>query len=292
MTKLAAVIVTYNRSEKLGRVLRALNDQTRKPDVVYVIDNASTDDTADVVRESFPDATYVRLNENIGGAGGFSLGIERAYDDGADLVWVSDDDAYPKPDAVQNLLSGLARFKQVTGRAAPFACSHVKWTDGTHCEMNTPDTVWDWPRHYHPENPVFLVQSCSFVSCLIPRWAIKTHGLPIGDYFIWFDDAEYTLRLSQTHPGLFVPSSIVVHDLPENKGVNYGLVRPDTIWKFKYGARNETSARLRMFGYAGVAEFWLRVHRQMKGRPIKLRLSIYRALVSGLFFRPKIRQVK
>lgn len=43
MTKLAAVIVTHNRADKLAKVLQALRSQTRVPDVIYVIDNASTD---------------------------------------------------------------------------------------------------------------------------------------------------------------------------------------------------------------------------------------------------------
>ncbi len=286
---LAAVIVTYNRSEKLARVLSSLTAQSLPPEVIYVVDNASTDDTASVVEQS--SARYIRLPENVGGAGGFSVGVKQAYNDGADYIWLSDDDAYPEENAMEMLVNALNTFENTENRKPPFACSLVKWTDGSHCEMNTPGAVWDWPRFYKPEAPVFLVSSCSFVSCLIPRWAVAQHGLPIRDYFIWYDDAEYTQRLSRSHPGLFVPDSVVIHDIPENQGVNYGFVTPDNLWKFRFGARNETSARLRMMGWAGVAEFWIRTHRQMKSRPWSLRFAIYRALLSGLWFRPKIESV-
>ncbi|MCL7406845.1 glycosyltransferase family 2 protein [Paradonghicola geojensis] len=288
MTKLAAVIVTHNRADKLAKVLQALRSQTRVPDAIYVINNASTDYTGEVA----VGVEYLRLPENIGGAGGFNLGMKRAYADGADLVWVSDDDAYPEPMAIAQLEQALDRFETDTGRQAPFACSWVKWTDGGHCEMNTPAPVWDWPRFYSSDAPVFLVSACSFVSCLIPRWAIEAHGFPIAEYFIWYDDAEYTQRLGQSHPGLFVPDSVVVHDLPVNQGVNYGLITGQSLWKFRYGARNETSARLRMMGWAGVAEFWLRAHRQMRGTPWRFRRAIYAAFWRGLWFRPEIERVE
>uniref|UniRef100_UPI003F6960D0 glycosyltransferase family 2 protein n=1 Tax=Marivivens donghaensis TaxID=1699413 RepID=UPI003F6960D0 len=217
MTKLAVVIVTHNRAEKLAEVLQALRSQTRVPDVIYLIDNAFIDHTVEVA----VGVEYLRLPENIGGAGGFNMGMKRAYVDGADLVWVSDDDAYPEPTAIAQLEQALDRFETDTGRRAPFACSWVKWTDGGHCEMNTPAPVWDWPRFYASDASFFLVSACSFVSCLIPRWTIEAHGFPIADYFIWYDDAEYTQRLARSHPGLLVPESVVVHDLPVNQGVNY-----------------------------------------------------------------------
>jgi GT2 family glycosyltransferase len=232
----------------------------------------------------------VRLPENIGGAGGFHEGAKIAYREGYDLIWLSDDDAYPEPDAIEKLAGALRGFEEKTGRWAPFACSMIRWTDGSLCEMNTPGTVWDWPRFYSAETPWFLVKSCSFVSALVPRWAVEAHGLPIRDYFIWYDDAEYTQRLAKAHPGLFVPDSVVIHDIPDNKGVNYGLITDKSLWKFRYGARNETSFRRREQGWWGVAEFVRHAGGQMiRARiPGRLKLAVARAIWSGLFFRPRI----
>ncbi len=288
-TTLAAVVVTYNRSAKLARVLDALAAQSRRPDAIYVIDNASTDDTAQVL-EARDDAglQHIRLSENIGGAGGFHEGIKLAYKEGHDFLWVSDDDAYPEPDAIERLLSRLAEFESRTEWRPPFACSMVKWIDGDLCEMNIPQPVWDWPRFYAAETPYMLVGSCSFVSVLLPRWAIERHGLPIKDYFIWHDDVEYTMRLARSYPGLYVPESVVIHDTPENKGVNYGLVTEANLWKFKYGARNETSRRWRDQGAYGVAAFAYGVRGQLRAAavPIGLRREIYKAMWRGLRFQP------
>ena len=287
----AAVIVTYNRADKLAKVLDALAAQTRVPDRIYVVDNASTDDTQAMMKTRQSDTVrHLRLAKNVGGAGGFNAGVKAAFADGFEQIWISDDDAYPEPDALELLIDGLARFQAETGHAPSFACSAVRWIDGSWCEMNTPATVWDWPRFYRDDMRYFLVRSCSFVSVLIPRWAVRAHGFPIKDYFIWYDDAEYTQRLAKSYPGIFVPDSLVIHDVAANHGVNYGMITDDTLWKFRHGARNETSFRLREQGLAGVAAFVYMVRGQMKeGRlPQRLRRPVYKAIWEGLRFKPEI----
>ena len=293
LTMTAAVIVTFNRSDKLMKVLDALAAQTRRPDVVIVVDNASTDDTPERVAAraaADPSIRHLRLPRNVGGAGGFHAGMKAAYQLGAQFFWISDDDAYPNPDALEALHDALSGFEADTGWRPSFACSRVEWIDGTLCEMNCPRPVWDWARFVQPGRAWALVDSASFVSVMIPRWALTEHGLPIADYFIWFDDAEYTRRIARSYPGIFVPESVVVHDTPDNRGVNFGLIDEKSLWKFRYGARNETSWRRREMGLVGVLAYAYGVRRQMKQGhvPGRMRREIYRAILKGLGFRPAI----
>ena len=296
LTSTAAVIVTSNRSAKLMKVLDALEGQTVRPDLIFVIDNASTDNTGELVSErarSLTEIRYIRLPKNVGGAGGFHEGVKAAYAAGVNFMWISDDDAYPHPDAIEKLLAAYAEFESTTGYRPSFACSRVEWIDGTMCEMNTPRAVWDWPRFVQPGKAWALVDSCSFVSALIPRWAVAAHGLPISDDFIWFDDAEYTRRIARSYPGIYVPESRVTHDTPENKGVNYGFVNAKSLWKFRYGARNEASFHRRERGLLGVVSFYMAVRRQMReGQvPAPLRRKIYAAIAQGARFKPAIVRV-
>jgi len=292
-SSLAAVIVTYNRLDKLKLVVEALKTQSRLPERIYVIDNASSDDTGNFLAALETEDSrfqHVRLPENIGGAGGFYEGARVAYEEGHDYIWFSDDDAYPERNAIELLESSIKNFEARFSRRPSFACSAVKWTNGDLCEMNTPVTVWDWPRFYSPETPYFLVGSCSFVSVLVPRWAIAEHGFPIMEYFIWYDDAEYTQRIAKSYPGIYCPNSLVTHDVPDNKGVNYSLITQKNIWKFRYGARNETSFRRREQGWGGVAIFVRGVRRQMKQGNVEpaLRREVYKAIWKGCSFSPAI----
>ncbi len=293
-TDVAAVVVTFNRSDKLVKVLDALDAQTVRPDTIYVIDNASTDNTEEMVKaRQQKNIRYVKLPKNIGGAGGFHEGMKIAYEGGANYLWISDDDAYPMPDALEQLIRGIRDFEAKFRWRPSFACSRVDWIDGSICEMNIPAPVWDWPRFLGRDSFYTLVTSCSFVSVLIPRWAVREHGLPISDYFIWFDDAEYTRRLARSYPGIFVTDSRVVHDTPENKGVNFALITEKNVWKFAYGARNEASYHRRERGLLGILSFANGVRRQMnQGQVAKpLKRQIYKAIFKGWRFQPKIVKV-
>lgn len=294
MGEIAAVIVTYNRLPKLKKVIDSVLAQSRTVDYVVIVDNASTDGTGEFLNELAAREASVKvvsLTTNTGGAGGFSAGMEHGYQLGADFVWVMDDDGYPEPGALAALEAGLERAIDELGPNVGFACSVVKFIDGSICEMNNPVPTWDWARLLVKGQNAVTVVSCSFVSVLIPRWALELCGLPYADYFIWYDDAEYTQRLSKACPGIQVLDSQVVHDLGVNQGVNYGMVDAQNLWKFKYGARNEASFRLHHRGVPQYLVFAATAVAQMRaGRvPINLQLAILRQLLAGITFNPKVR---
>jgi GT2 family glycosyltransferase len=291
LSTVAAVVVTYNRKDKLGTVLDHLLAQTQLPDWIIVVDNASTDGTEKVLaRYTDHDRVVVqRLPENVGGAGGFAAGMARGYELGADFVWIMDDDCYPNPDALEELRVGLAKAEESMGMTLPYACSVVKFIDGEICEMNNPGTTWDWGRLLARGQESVLVTHCSFVSVLFPRRVLTRHGLPLKEYFIWFDDQEYTLRVTKDGPGVQVLNSVVVHDMGVNRGVNFGDVTAANMWKFRYGVRNEASFRLHHQGIGAFLKFLGRlVQGTRAGRvPWGLRIELARKVVEGVKFDPK-----
>ena len=295
----AAIVVTYNRLEKLKNVLASLEAQTRLPEHLVIVNNASTDDTAAYLAEYERDftlkdkvrITIVTLTENAGGAGGFSAGMRKGYELGADFVWIFDDDGYPQPAALAKLLEGYDNAVAGLGTDVPYVCSMVKFIDGSISEMNNPIPTWDWGRlQAMGYDNLVMVTSCSFVSVLIPRWVMEAFGLPYKEYFIWFDDAEYTLRITQSCPGVEVTDSIVLHDMGMNQGVNYSMVNDRNVWKFSYGARNEGSYRLYHRNVWQYLYFCLVVHNAMRrGRVAKpLRRKIYGQLLKAITFNPKV----
>ena len=90
--RLAVVLVTYNRADMLAKCLASLHSQSRQADRVYVVDNASTDHTPETLAHLTWPATVITMQSNTGGAGGFSAGLEKAYNDGFDWILLIDDD--------------------------------------------------------------------------------------------------------------------------------------------------------------------------------------------------------
>lgn len=296
--KVAAVVVTYNRLDKLKTVLSSLETQTQLPAQLIIVNNAATDGTADYLQEyarSFSLADVVQLDivtleKNEGGAGGFSAGMRRAYELGADFTWIFDDDGYPEPSALEKLIEGYDSAVSELGPDVPFACSMVKYIDGTISEMNNPIPTWDWGRLKAKGLDLIMVTRCSFVSVLIPRWVMENFGLPYKEYFIWFDDAEYTLRITRSCPGVQVLSSAVLHDMGANKGVNFTMINEKNEWKFSYGIRNEASYHLHHEGVAKYLIFCATVCRTMHRGNVAgpLRRKMYRKMLEAWSFNPKI----
>jgi rhamnopyranosyl-N-acetylglucosaminyl-diphospho-decaprenol beta-1,3/1,4-galactofuranosyltransferase len=232
--RVVAVVVTYNRRELLLESLAAVQAQSRAPDVVIVVDNASSDGTAAVVRERYPDVTLAELARNTGGAGGFASGLALALADAADLVWLMDDDTVPEPGALQALLEARGRHP---GRPPAVIASRVVWTDGRAHPMNTPRPK---PFASRAERDAAAVAACvpirsaSFVSILVDAGVCRERGLPKADYFLWNDDFEFTTRLLRRAPGLLCPGSVVVH-----KTRTFGSTDVDPGARFFYEVRNK-----------------------------------------------------
>lgn len=288
----AAVVVTYNRIEKLQRTIASLRGCVRRPDNIILVNNASTDGT-DALLDSMAgddDIAVLHLPENVGGAGGFAAGLRHAWELGHDWFWVMDDDCYPEPTSLSRLLEEHTDLEAYLKRPLSFSCSVVKAPDGSLCEMNEAVTMWDWPRYLvHGFNSV-KVSECTFVSVLLPRWTVEEHGLPLAEYFIWFDDKEFTKRLTRAaRPGVQVLDSQVVHDMGVNRGVNYGRITESDLWKFRYGARNQASYRWHYEGKWSYLTYVRRVVLQMREAklPRHIQRQMWKALVTGVRFNPQ-----
>ena len=103
-----AVIVTRDRAQLLADSLTAVAGQSRRPDHVIVVDNGPDDAVRLTVEGCGLPATYLPSLRNLGGAGGFALGMLHALALGADWVWCADDDGRPADDSVLATLLAAA----------------------------------------------------------------------------------------------------------------------------------------------------------------------------------------
>lgn len=231
-TSVCAIVVTYNRREMLRRCLSALAAQAHPVDRTLVVDNASTDGTADLVRAEFPDVELLSLERNVGGAGGFERGLSWAHGRGYEWLWLMDDDTLTVPSTLGALLDGVRR---APGREPLLVCSEVRWKDERLHPMNGPVPRWRDRGHLAEAagRGLLSVRFATFVSLALRREAIDRFGLPLAHYFIWGDDVEFTARVLRHERGYLVPESRVYHWTPEpHRGDS-----PDSD-RFYYHARN------------------------------------------------------
>lgn len=179
MKRTAAVIVTYNRKAMLQRCLRALCTQTAGVPELWVIDNASTDGTAELVAQlNLPTMHYYNTGKNLGGAGGFACGIQQAACSGAEYLWIMDDDCLPEPDALQQLLLADAELDGQYG----WLSSRALAPDGKDQPMNLQRSTpyKDLASFAGPRQPAVMA---SFVSLFLRSSTVQRFGLPIAVIF-------------------------------------------------------------------------------------------------------------
>ncbi|WP_341258345.1 MULTISPECIES: glycosyltransferase family 2 protein [Gordonia] len=108
MTTIVGVVVTHKRRELLAESLAVLSSQDRPLDHLIVVDNAAEPEVGELVTSQPIPTTYIPSQHNLGGAGGFALGMLHALALGADWVWCADDDGRPEGPAVLSTLLACA----------------------------------------------------------------------------------------------------------------------------------------------------------------------------------------
>ena len=188
----AIAIVTYNRSELLARLLESIERMDPKPGRVIVIDNASADNTTELVN-GFADRlgtelVYRRLDENTGGSGGFSEGMRTAYELGSEWIWVMDDDVEVLPNGLARMGAWAPHFKSIQGRRYDYDGSEFYWQYRISVPLGIPipfaPADFD-ARGYRPMN------SGCFEGMFIHRSVVQQIGLPDPRFFIYWDDTVY-----------------------------------------------------------------------------------------------------
>lgn len=201
----AAVVVTCNRKTILGECLDALLHQTRPVDRIFVIDQASTDGTPELLMArgylGNPRICYDRSEVNSGGAGGFCRGMRLAHAAGFDWIWIMDDDAIADSEALRGMLP-YAALPGVVAIANPKLRPDGQ-ADPCHIQIRRSQIP-------APPGPVGLSFS-SFVGLMIRREAIDSIGFPKAELFLYLDDHEYCGRLCSVGAIVLAEGATILH---------------------------------------------------------------------------------
>lgn len=251
--KYSIVIVTYNRCSLLKECIQCALSQTYAASHLIVIDNASTDGTAaylDSLDE--PRLLWKRMEKNLGGAGGFYEGLKLAHELHDDCHIIIDDDAMLAADFAALLCEKAEMYPEVMAFAGSVMANGEIAQDHRQL-IKRPGYRMEKIAVSQYEKELFYCDTASFCGLMIRDRVIAAVGLPERDYFIWFDDTEYCVRIRKLSKIMVVPKARLNHKVT---AVQEQWPRHYT-WKDYYGIRN----RIHMVRkHGGLMDFiWLRL---------------------------------
>ena len=259
--RIAILIVTYNRLSLLKECIAAIMGQICQAAGVIIVDNHSTDGTGEYLvglsgeAGHGGDMPYIRVittDENLGGAGGFELGVREALRDDFDWLILIDDDAMLEADFIEKMASAAASHPDHRLFAGAVKCDGRIDTNHRRNIKSRMIFSEEWIAADRYDKP-FTCDMATFCGLMISRDIMEKAGAPRGDYFIWYDDSEYCLRCSREAKRqgyersiMVIPDAVIDHKSRPVEPDGDILMRTD--WRSYYGWRNRYDVAKRYLG--------------------------------------------
>ncbi len=217
--RVLAHIHTFNDADIIERTVEAVRNQTRPPDGILIVDNASKDGTVD---RAFPEqVTVIRNTENLGTSGAVHVGFQHALDNGFDWIWILDADSVPEPDALNTILETFAGWSAGAQEQTAFiACLPIDQSDGQPLHA----------RVFTPYGRVLVTPSAGqrYYACHVTIWsgcvyrlaAVRRIGLPNANYVLDRGELEYAYRVMKAGYKAFIhQDAIIKHNIRGTPGL-------------------------------------------------------------------------
>lgn len=231
--EVSVIVLNHNGRRWLGPCLDALAAQRHAPAFeVIVADNASTDGSADFVRERYPDVRLHEAGANLGFAGGNNAGAAQAR--GAVLVFLNNDTA-PEPDWLARLHAAL-----VSRPSAGIATSRIVFMD----DPDVVDSAGDGYiraggafKHGHRQAAsAFNMSREVFGGCgaalAVRRELFEALGGFDESFFIYYEDVDLSYRVRLAGYSVWYAADAAVRHAGS---ATFGVASPTAVY---YGQRN------------------------------------------------------
>ena len=216
--KVSIVILNWNEPKITIRCIESCINLNYDNFDIIIVDNASIDDSVNILKSKFPGITLIQNNNNMGYAGGNNIGIDYALTNNSDYIWILNNDVIVE----QNSLSYLMEFFKknndayaVSPKVLEFPNMNIISYGGGFIDQNKFMSVnigegEEDAGQYDTTQEVSFMSGCSI---LINRNAIKKIGAFPEDYFLYFEETEWCMNVAKNEGKMYyVPNAIVYHE--------------------------------------------------------------------------------
>ncbi|MGC9360062.1 MAG: glycosyltransferase family 2 protein [Anaerolineae bacterium] len=230
----SVIIPNWNGLRYLRPCLASLQAQTWPSFEVIVVDNASTDGSAETVRREFPDVRVLALSKNGGYSGGCNAGIGAAR---GDVVVFLNNDIEAEPTWLEALLGALDRHPDAGSAASRMMLydqpTHIHSAGDTYGVDGLPDSRGVW----QPYGPPYDQERYVFGGCggalAYRKEVLEDIGLFDERFFMYCEDVDLNWRAQLAgYRCIYTPDAVVRHHLSATGGGSLAsyYVGRNTLW--------------------------------------------------------------
>lgn len=252
-SEIAVVICNYNGKEYIIRCIDSLIKQKKQKADIYVVDNASCDDSVDVIKQAYGDGVYIYINsENLGGSGGFGRGIRESIKKDYKYIMLMDNDAVADDNVIDSMYDYLEENQNVGMVGAK-----IMQLDNVNKIMDYAPTLnfdkfdneccWYDKEDSEEAN---IARECDFIAatCAMVRTEVlKKVGGMDEEHFIYYDDIEMSYRIKLAGYKLISMGYVKawhksnVNQIPKNTFARYYFTRNRYRFFAKYLSQDKIS---------------------------------------------------
>lgn len=208
MTRVLAIIVTYNFEPWLKKCLDSILESTHPLDIL-IIDNKSLDNTVNIIRKDYPQVRLISNAQNLGFGGANNIGLKICINEQYDYAFLINQDAWLNKSCLQELLKVKANN---TGIISPM---HF---DGTEKQLDEGFAVYTKELDFKQEKDYYSLKFVNAAFWLVPANTITKVGLFSPIFYHYGEDVDYANRMKYYNLDfILAPAAIAYHDRQTRK---------------------------------------------------------------------------
>lgn len=263
MSKQPLVFVVILNWNGLSDTLNCLESLFASEDAnfqVVVIDNNSAKDELSIIKQQFPEIIPIQSNVNLGFTGGCNLGIDYAMHNGAQYIWLLNNDSIVFSNTLASLIDKMQSDIKI-GMISPIiydqSAKNLMYC-GTSLDpvtlnqktFKTPQEYWD----YQIKSPDSIVLWAT--ALLINRETVEQVGFLDDRYFAYYEDTDYSIRVfAHGWKNCIDTDAKVLHGIKDSKRKThfyYYMARNRFLLIDEYSTSSNRLKNIRMFISASI----------------------------------------
>ncbi len=244
LNETSIVVINYNGLSYLEELFSSIKIQTLPPEEVLLVDNASSDRSAEFIEERYPETRIIRLNQNLGFAAAANTGIRESRSEAVALV---NTDIRLDPDWLEHLAAAMASDEKIAAVAAKIKLYHQpQLLNGVGGAMNCLGYTWDIGmfeedrgQYDSPSEVIFAPASAA----LFRKSAVLASGGFDESFFMYHEDVDLGWRLwLRGNRIVTCPKAVAYHHFGGSTKSSRSM-----LWRELMGERNNITSLLKNY---------------------------------------------